>query len=130
MVFAAPAIFDRMVRILTLAVSLTSARGMVTPHCPNSTVDLVRHSHSLQPFYISVSRAPAPARYHECDCMYPDALASQPATLAQPCTIRQRRTGASLLWRVVTLAERCACIVALLLLSPIWLTIAVAITVL
>jgi len=62
--------------------------------------------------------------------MHPDALASQPAALAQPRTIFQRRSGASLLWRVVTLAERCACIVALLLLSPIWLTVAVAITVL
>jgi exopolysaccharide production protein ExoY len=79
--------------------------------------------------------------------MYPDALASPETTVQQdrglrpsglmsglrleaPDGIVSRPAYEPVLWRAIRLAERLVCGVALALLSPVWITLAIAITLL
>jgi len=92
----------------------------------------VNELHSLQLFYISLSRRRGPPRYHVSDSMYPDAVVS-PQTTANPTgewTTSLQSTGLPLFWRAVNVAERFACVITLILISPVWLTIGLVIAIL
>lgn len=56
--------------------------------------------------------------------MYPDALAAPVTNTRADCQSAPQDEPA---WRLIRLAERLACVLALVVLSPIWLTVAIAI---
>jgi lipopolysaccharide/colanic/teichoic acid biosynthesis glycosyltransferase len=56
--------------------------------------------------------------------MYPDALLSPARVAARPAITD------SLLWQAVSLGERMACVLALIILSPVWITVAISIAIL
>jgi lipopolysaccharide/colanic/teichoic acid biosynthesis glycosyltransferase len=62
--------------------------------------------------------------------MYPEALASPDTTAKLSLPQAAPRGAEPVFWRVVSTAERLGCFLALLLLSPVWMTIAVVITIL
>jgi exopolysaccharide production protein ExoY len=102
----------------------------VTAIVPIAECDLVVQSHSLQPFYISLRLRDGHTRYDDCDAMYPDALLSPETTPTPDGIAPHLELTERSLWRAIAFAERFACIVALLVLSPVCLTVAIAIAIL